>query len=467
MQIIKFYIRANSVLATFVDSANQTVSNIFPSLARGQTAEIVIGFFENEESDTLMTQAQVQQYVSWDFGYDSDYNQETSPKVRTVSGFSVDEDGFLHIPVDTSTAELKTAMGTSETIALSAELDGYLAGDADSPSLIIQWNGQNFRNRILESGTGTPEPAPDGTYTRGQVDALVAGEIIYQFSEDGTNWHDTQTTDDVYMRSRNSAVSTATWSEAIEMPRGQNGEDGAASYVHVAYATNSSGADISLTPTNALKWRAEIANTSPTATTADFADATWVKYIGDDGAGSGDMTKAVCDTNDNGKVDVAEVAETANAVPWTGITGKPDAFTPSAHTHEQAEILDPVTQIFSTSSLGVTELALDTPIVRINGGVTGSISIDIRSIVDADGNTITVEQDKCYTWEYHVLATGTVTSVNVGSEQSTMYPISIPDELPLVQATSTYHVFTIRGFYKSDAVNNIMLCVNYAYSYMA
>lgn len=467
MQIIKFYVRANSVLATFVDSANQTVSNIFPSLARGQTAEIVIGFFENEESDTMMTQEQVQQYVSWDFGYDSDYDSSTGPKVRTVSGFSVDEDGFLHIPVDTSTVELKTAMGTSEVISLSAELDGYLAGESDAPAIIIQWNGQNFRNRILESGTGTPEPAPDGTYTRGQVDALVAGEIVYQFSEDGTSWHDTQTTDDRYMRSRNSAVSTATWSEAIEMPRGQDGDDGQATYVHVAYASNSSGADISLTPTNSLKWRAEIANTSPSATTADFAGATWVKYIGDDGAGSGDMTKAVYDTNDNGKVDVAEVAETANAVPWTGITGKPETFAPSAHTHEQAEILDPVTQIFSTSSLAVTELALDTPIVRINGGVTGSISIDIRSIVDADGNAVTVEQDRAYTWEYHVLATGTITSVTVGSAQSTMYPISIPDELPLVMSSNTWHVFTIRGFYKSGAVNDISLGVNYAYSYMA
>jgi len=36
---------------------------------------------------------------------------------------------------------------------------------------------------------------------------------------------------------------------------------------------------------------------------------------------SGDMLKSIYDTDNDGKVDIAEVAESA---PWSGITGKPD-----------------------------------------------------------------------------------------------------------------------------------------------
>ena len=46
---------------------------------------------------------------------------------------------------------------------------------------------------------------------------------------------------------------------------------------------------------------------------------------GANGSGSGDMSKSVYDTNANNIVDAAE------SVPWTGITGKPSTFAPSAH----------------------------------------------------------------------------------------------------------------------------------------
>ena len=227
MQTQTIYVRAGSVLATWVDSANQTSSASFPTLARGQRAELVIGFFANENADSIMTQAEVQQYVAWDFAYDSDYSTATTPKIRTTEGFFVDADGFLHIPIDTGTEELRTAIGTSESITLSAELDGYLAGEPDSPALIIQWNGQPFRNRIIEGGTGTPVPVDDGTYTKAQVNALVSGEIVHQFSADGVSWHDTQTETDVWFRSRNVALETGAWSAAMRLPAGVAGEPGA------------------------------------------------------------------------------------------------------------------------------------------------------------------------------------------------------------------------------------------------
>lgn len=71
--------------------------------------------------------------------------------------------------------------------------------------------------------------------------------------------------------------------------------------------------------------------TGPTGATGPQGPA------GADGTGSGDMLKATYDTTNNGKVDMAEVAE---AVAWTGVTGKPSTFPPSAHTHAAVDISD-------------------------------------------------------------------------------------------------------------------------------
>jgi len=48
------------------------------------------------------------------------------------------------------------------------------------------------------------------------------------------------------------------------------------------------------------------------------------------GFGAGDMAKSNYDTDSDGKVDAAEVAD---AAPWSGITGKPTSFAPSSHSH--------------------------------------------------------------------------------------------------------------------------------------
>lgn len=69
-------------------------------------------------------------------------------------------------------------------------------------------------------------------------------------------------------------------------------------------------------------------STTQLATTAFVQDAL-------SGVGTGVMSKSVYDANNNGKVDVAETAE---SVAWNGVTGKPSSFTPAAHTHPTSEV---------------------------------------------------------------------------------------------------------------------------------
>lgn len=102
---------------------------------------------------------------------------------------------------------------------------------------------------------------------------------------------------------------------------GAPGKDGKSAYLYVAYASSATGAGFSLTPTNSLKFRAEIHTDTPIAspTLADFSEATWVKYIGDDGTGgtgtgNGDMLKSIYDADDNGVVDAAEKLQVAHKI---------------------------------------------------------------------------------------------------------------------------------------------------------
>jgi len=64
---------------------------------------------------------------------------------------------------------------------------------------------------------------------------------------------------------------------------GQAGADGG--FIYTAFGSDNAGAGFSLTPSDSLKFRAEIRSATEIVTPvlADFAGAVWVKYIGDDG----------------------------------------------------------------------------------------------------------------------------------------------------------------------------------------
>lgn len=74
----------------------------------------------------------------------------------------------------------------------------------------------------------------------------------------------------------------------------------------------------------------------------------WEPAVPATGGGSGDMTKAVYDTNDDGKVDSADAAD---AAPWSGLTGVPSTFPPSAHNHPISEVTGLQTELDTKAPL--------------------------------------------------------------------------------------------------------------------
>jgi hypothetical protein len=127
-----------------------------------------------------------------------------------------------------------------------------------------------------------------------------------------------------------------------------------------------------LTGTPTAPTAAPATNTTQIATTAFVQEAL-------SGAGMGDMSKAVYDSTNNGKVDVAETAE---AVPWTGITGKPSSFAPSAHNHPTSEVTGLDAALAAKAPLASPALT-GTPTAPTATGGTNSTQIATTAFVAA------------------------------------------------------------------------------------
>ena len=113
-------------------------------------------------------------------------------------------------------------------------------------------------------------------------------------------------------------------------------------------------------------------NTTQVATTA-FVQQAIVDF------GPGDMLKSAYDTDNDGKVDAAEVAD---AAPWAGITGKPTSFTPSAHSHPISQVTGLQTALDAKAPLASPALA-GTPTVPTAAAGTNTTQIASTAFVAA------------------------------------------------------------------------------------
>lgn len=173
------------------------------------------------------------------------------------------------------------------------------------------------------------------------------------------------------------------------------------------------------------------------------------------GSGAGDMLRSTYDTNANGKVDIAEVAD---AAPWSGITGKPTTFQPSTHVHPTSEVtgldtalanlqpLDPdltsIAGLAGTSGLlrktAANTWSLDTSTFSVAGhthaqsDVTNLVTdlankqplnanlTSISALTDPNANRIAYWNDSVNQWSWMTIGTnltlssGTLSATNTG-----------------------------------------------------
>ena len=338
--------------------------------------------------------------------------------------------GIVGVTID-ATSDSFADKATSQNTRMYVQLKRHVAGDTLGDTVL---QDIVYAQPAVMTTEGAPASSDPEYMTAAATLALLRTAPDYQFSVDGeTNWHDQQdiAADRFYRERRNGGE----WGPAIELIEGKtgptgaaagfgtpsvtvetlpagsdatatvtasgddtakifnfnfgipngtdgkagaDGADGVSSYTYVAYASDASGAGFSLTPSNTLKFRAEIhtATAIETPDAEDFAGATWVKYLGDDGTGAGDMTKSVYDTDDDGIVDHAA---TADAVGATTAAQVADAVG-KAHTHANKATLDKLAETDGKLTFDGAEI----------GGGSGTVKSVNGQLPDESGN-VTVE----------------------------------------------------------------------------
>lgn len=167
MQTITIYLRADSVNARVVDSFNQILSTP-PAITRGMRSYLVLKLLDGEGAPLTGLNG----FSSWDFVIANDWITSTPPQIRSRN-VSVSNNEIRILLDQTNTEELIGTLGNQPYMNLGAELAGF-EKDETTPGFLIQFDMQ-MRNRRGEAGSGTPTPVTDGSYSAGQINALIAG----------------------------------------------------------------------------------------------------------------------------------------------------------------------------------------------------------------------------------------------------------------------------------------------------
>ena len=348
----------------------------------------------------------------------------------------------ISIPIPaTNTEELKEWLGTSES---QNNLNGELAGyDATGKlTYILQLKGFTIRNRILSAGDPTelPEQYLDEAGVRALIGAGAEAQCATAADAPDGDWVDSTTAPDthVWIRWRLRGNPSGAWSTpAKRIPgpagatggKGDKGDTGATGLVEIvsiemtapatppsiteaegstaehrkyilhiprgekgdAGTDGTDGADGAAagfgTPTIAVETlpAGSAATASVTASGDDTAKIFSFNFgipKGADGAGAGDMTKSVYDTNDDGIVDHAAVADAVGATTAAQVA---DAVG-KAHTHANKATLDKLAEADGKLTYDGAEIGGGSGTVKsVNGQLpdgSGNVTVETGGVVD-------------------------------------------------------------------------------------
>ncbi|MBD2846180.1 tail fiber protein [Paenibacillus sp. IB182496] len=125
----------------------------------------------------------------------------------------------------------------------------------------------------------------------------------------------------------------------------------------------------------------------------------------------GDMSKAVYDSDNDGKVDAAE---SADSVPWSGVTGKPGTYPPAAHQHSGADIASGTVAAkrlpaASTSAAGIAQLNNSTSSTSTSQAATAAAVKSAYDLASCKSRVVlsTVEPAGANVWYQELYKEGT------------------------------------------------------------
>ena len=195
MQTINGFLKTNGVTAVWCDRNGQTAET--PSITVGMCCRFRIAIFRDEidENGVLVPVSfEEMQSVSYYIALDSDYLQETDPKLVNVSGCSLERDPetggavfVCEIP-NTAVPSLLDHIQEEEQLTLDMEIGGF--EEANDVAVFVTQTSLLVRNRIWLGGTPPSDVAEDPEYwNAAQIQAYLSQTPQIQTSADGESWH--------------------------------------------------------------------------------------------------------------------------------------------------------------------------------------------------------------------------------------------------------------------------------------
>ena len=180
-------------------------------------------FFSGDPGETPEA-VDLSDIVAWRAAVDSDWNSSTEPMCRTLDediDASQAEDGIISVPVNANTQSYLTVVNGKQSVGAWFELRGF--DDQGNVTLVVLLN-ITCSNSIDPDGGAEPEPVDNDTATMTWVKAEIAQQLYFQYSADGSTWHNPPMVSgtDIYFRVRHGENGTPSAAQLI--PYGPEGE---------------------------------------------------------------------------------------------------------------------------------------------------------------------------------------------------------------------------------------------------
>lgn len=178
--------------------------------------------FVRVQNDNSLSGIDLSNVVSYHAAVDTDFLSSTLPMIRTLDSdidHSLAGSGIISVSMNACTETFFNKVDGRNTIGAYFEVRG---NDSDDKCILDYRFPVNALGAVDPQG-GDPIPVASGGVTINDVYALLRSATEYRFSADGTNWHPTQQTGDIYYESR---YPQGEWSEPIELVAGSDGADG-------------------------------------------------------------------------------------------------------------------------------------------------------------------------------------------------------------------------------------------------
>ena len=225
----------NTTAQCRVDENNTRIA-AKPIIHYGACPTWELHFFSGDPSETPEA-VDLSDIISWRAAVDSDWNSSTEPMCRTL-----DEDidasqaasGIIAVPVNANTQRYHTVVNGKQSVPAWFELRGF--DDQGNVSLVVLLN-ITCSNSIDPTGGAEPEPVDNDTATMTWVKAVIAQQLYFQYSADGSTWHNPPMVPetDVYFRVRHGENGTPSAAQLI--PYGPEG-DVEGSFITFSSVTN-------------------------------------------------------------------------------------------------------------------------------------------------------------------------------------------------------------------------------------